>query len=108
MAVIPLILNGTNLTRDHGIQSMPSSILTEGVMQNNENELEVTTNQVDTGLCFVEVTRTTVTPNETFKVPVRITAAETIDTSGTGYVIVRIDQDKVNDGSANASDVTVS
>jgi len=106
MAVIPLVLNGTNLTRDNGIQSMPSAILTEGVLQNFENELEVTLNSVAAGLCFVEVTRTTVTPNETFKVPVRITAATTIDTTGTGWVIVKIDQAKVNDGSANAEDGT--
>lgn len=106
MAVIPMVLNGTNLTRDHGIQSMPSAILTEGVLQNFENELEVTTNQVDTGMCFVEVTRTTVTPNETFKVPVRVTAATVVDTTGTGWVIVKIDQAKVNDGSANAEDGT--
>lgn len=104
MAEIINVLNGTNLTRDFGIQSGISAALVEGVRKNYFNELEVTTNSVNTGMAFIEVTRTTVTPNETFLVPFWNTAAKVIDTSGNGYVIIRIDLDAINDGSSNAED----
>lgn len=106
MAVIAMILNGTNLTRDHGIQAMPSVLLDEGVVQGFDDELEVTTNSVAKGMAIVEVTRSTLTPNEVFKIPVRVTAAEVIDTSGTGYVYIVIDEASVNDGSTNEEDGT--
>lgn len=106
MAVVTQILNGTNNTHDYGIQAVPSYILGAGVRKGFGNDCEVTLNQVDTGMVFIEVTRTTVSPNETFLVPVRITSAVTVDTTGTGWVIARLDIAKVNDGSANLADGT--
>ncbi len=104
MAVIVQLLNGTNQCRDAGFQAEKSALLNEGVRKNYTNELAVTTNQVATGMCFVEVTRDVVTPNETFLIPIWVTAPVTVSTSGDGWIIVRIDQDSVNDGSGNAAD----
>jgi len=104
MAVIVGVLNGTNLNRDFNFQSPISAALTPGVRLGYENELEVTLNQVATGMAFVRVTRDNVSPSEIFLVPVRVTAATVVDTTGDGWVIVRIDKDKVLDGSANAVD----
>lgn len=104
MAVIVQLLNGTNQCRDAGFQAEKTAILVNGVRKNYLNELAVTTNQVDTGMAFVEVTRDAVTPNEVFMIPVWVTVATVVDTTGDGYIILRIDKDKVNDGSANAAD----
>lgn len=104
MTVVGKLLNGTNLSRDIGFQAIQSAIVDPGVLKNYESECEVTTNAVAKGRAFVEVTRTTLTPNETFLIPIDITAVETIDTSGTGYVIIRVDDDAVDDGSANSAD----
>lgn len=106
MAVVAQILNGTNLCRDAGFMAPVSSIVEKGVRKNYLNDLAVTTNQVATGMCFVEVTRTAVTPNEIFLIPIWVTANVTVDTSGNGWIIVRVDKDKVNDGSANSTDGT--
>lgn len=92
------VLNGSNFNRDVDFQSGLSNLLTEGVRKNFMNELEVTENQVDTGMCFIEVTRDAVTPSETFLIPVVVTTQQVISTAGNGYVIVRIEKDKVNDG----------
>jgi len=104
MAVIARILNGTNNTHDIGIQALPSYMLSAGVQKGFANECAVTLNSVATGRVFIQVTRTSVSPNETFLVPIEITAPVTVDTTGTGYVIARINISKVNDGSTNASD----
>jgi hypothetical protein len=104
MAVIVQLLNGTNQCRDAGFQAEKTAILTSGVRKNYLNELAVTTGQVDTGMAFIEVTRDAVTPNEVFMIPVWVTAATVVTTTGDGYIILRIDKDKVNDGSANAAD----
>jgi len=106
MTVVSPILNGSNLSRDNGFQAAPTAIIVPGVVKSKDNECEVTTNQVNTGRVFVEVTRTSVTPNQTFLIPVDITAAESIDTSGTGYVIVRVSDTAVDDGSASSADGT--
>lgn len=104
MAVLVQLLNGTNLVRDAGFQAEKTAILDPGVRKNYSGELTVTTNSVAAGMCFIKVTRDVVTPNEVFLIPVIVTVATTIDTSGNGYVIVRIAKSKVNDGSANATD----
>ena len=106
MAVVVQLLNGTNLCRDAGFQAEKSTILNAGVRKNYLNELEVTAGQVDTGMCFVTITRTAVTPNEVFKIPVWVTAATVVSTAGDGWIIVRISQTKINDGSSNAVDGT--
>jgi len=106
MAVLVGVLNGKNLNRDFNFQSLASAIVTPGVRQNYDNELEVTLNQVDTGMAFVQVTRDNVSPSEVFLVPVRVTQATVVDTSGNGWIIVRVDEDKVLDGSANSVDGT--
>jgi hypothetical protein len=106
MAVVIGVLNGTNLNRDEQFQSQVSTILSKGVRKNFDNELEVTTNQVDTGVAFLEVVRDSVTPSETFVVPVRVTSPVVVNTSGTGWVILRADKAKVLDGSGNSPDGT--
>ena len=106
MSVITQILNGTNLNRDAGFSSLVSSYIKEGVRSSFGNDLVITTNQCDTGMAFIECTRTSVTPNEIFLVPVLVDVAETIDTSGDGYIIIELDQAKINDGSANSLDGT--
>ena len=104
MAVIVGVLNGTNLNRDAQFQSEVDTILNEGVRKNFDNELEVTLNQVDTGMAFVQITRDNVSPSEVFIVPIRVTAATVVDTTGTGWVILRLDKTKILDGSSNAVD----
>ncbi|MES2395070.1 MAG: hypothetical protein V4549_03665 [Bacteroidota bacterium] len=106
MAIIVQLLNGTNQCRDSGFQAEKTAILEQGVRKNYLNELEVTTNQVDTGMCSLQVIRDAVSPNEIFIIPIWVTSPVVIDTSGTGYVIVRVDKTKVNDGSANLDDGT--
>lgn len=104
MAVLIQILNGKNQCRDFGFQAENSLILKEGVRKGYMNELAVTLNSVATGMCFIRVTRKSVTPNEVFNVPVWITSPVTVSTSGTGWIIVKIDQNKINDGSNNSAD----
>ena len=106
MAIVTQLINGTNNTNDYGIQAIPSYLMGPGVRKGFGNECAVTTNQVDTGMVFISATRTTISPTETFLVPVRITSAVVVDTSGTGWVIARLDLTKVNDGSANSVDGT--
>jgi hypothetical protein len=109
MSAKALIANGDLLSKDHDFMIGTSVIIESGVQKNLYNECEVTLNSVDTGVVFVEVTRTTTTPNETFVIPVLITAPVVVDTSGTGYVIVRIDETKLNanTSSADGTDIVV-
>lgn len=102
MSAKALVGNGDLLVRDYGFQAGITAIIEEGVQKNIFNECEVTTNQVDTGLVFLEAIRTSVSPNETFLIPILITAPITVDTSGTGYVIVRLDNTKLNAENAGA------
>jgi len=104
MSVITPISNGKNKTRDFGIQAIQSLLINEGVQRGYLNECEVTTGQVDTGLCFVEVSRTTVTPIETFKIPVVIGTVQTVSTTGTGYIVVKIDPTKINNNGITISE----
>lgn len=104
MSTLIRLLNGTSLSRDAGFMASPSNVHNPGVRLGFMNGLEITTSQVDTGMAFVEITRTNVSPNETFLLPVLVNAAETIDTTGTGWIIISVDQTKINDGSANAAD----
>ena len=97
-------LNGANLTRDFHLQSGITAIIAAGVVRNFDTELEVQTNLVKAGLCFVTALRTSVSPNETFLVPVRLHTDETISTAGTGFIIVKLDPAKVNDNSGGATD----
>lgn len=106
MAVIVQLLNGSNLCRDAGFQSEKTAILKPGVRKNYMNELAVTNGQVDTGMVFIKVTRDAVTPNEIFLVPVWVTSAVSLSTSGNGWIIARIDKAKINDGSSNELDGT--
>lgn len=106
MAVIAKVLNGTNLTRDAGIQEIPSAMLHSagGVRKGYKNNCLATSGQVDTGMIYVPVTRTVVTPNEQFLVCLEITEPFTLDTSGNGYIIASVNASKVNDGSSNSAD----
>lgn len=104
--IIAKVLNGTNYVRDAGVLEMPSGLIDSlgGVRKGYGNECLITTNNVATGIVYVPVTRTSVTPNETFLVPVEITSPTAVDTSGNGFIIVKIDPNKVNDGSGNSID----
>lgn len=108
MVVVAEVLNGTNNDHDYGFQRGTSALFGDagGILKGYGNEAAVTTNQVDTGLVFVPATRTTISPNETFLVPVEIRAAQVVDTSGDGYIVVQLDSSKVNDGSSNNADGT--
>jgi len=107
MAVVVGVLNGTNLDTDFQFSQAAGRLFpTGGVYKNFLNELIVTTGQVDVGAAFVPVTRTSVSPNETFSVPVRVTAPTVVDTTGNGFIILQIDQAKINDGSTNPQDGT--
>ena len=102
MAVVVPILDGKNVTRDFGIQGMQSAILSDGIWRGHRNDCEVTAGQVETGVCFVPVIRDNITPNEEFTVPVSITSQTAVDTSTDGFVIVRLDDSKVNLGLTNS------
>lgn len=104
MSIITGVLNGTNLNRDYHFSVPIGIILESGVQKGFANEIEITTNQADTGVCLIDATRDSVTPSEVFPVVVRVTSPQTIDTSGNGYIIVKLDDAKVNDGSSNAVD----
>ena len=106
MSVVIGVLNGTNENRDEQFQAICSATMTAGVRKGFKNALEVTTGQVNTGMAFVEVVRTSVTPNETFLIPVSVNAATAVSTAGTGWIIIKISQVKINDGSSNATDGT--
>lgn len=106
MSIVTALLNGTNLNRDVHIETPNIMTLTPGVRKGFEEELEITTNNCNTGMALVEVTRTTVTPNETFLVLVWVNVDETIDTSGDGYIVIKIDADAIDDGSGNNADGT--
>ena len=106
MAIIVEVLNGTNLTSDFGLQSAVSAMLTAGVRKNFQNECEVVAGKVQTGFAFVEVERNSISPAQSFLIPVSITEEIAIDTSGDGFVILKIDQNKINDGSTNSEDGT--
>jgi hypothetical protein len=106
MAVIVQLLNGTNLCRDTGFQAAISTILAEGVRKGYSGELAVTLNQVAPGMAFLRVTRDTVIPNEVFIIPIIVTANTVISTAGNGFVILKADKTKINDGSANNADGT--
>lgn len=60
--------------------------------------MSVTTNTVAIGRALLQVTRTSVTPNQVFMVHVEITNPETISTSGTKKVWLEIDQSYINNG----------
>jgi len=102
MTVKALVGNGPLLMRDHGVMATPSTILTEGVRKNYLNECEVTTNQVDTGMVFVEVTRDAVSPSEVFLVPLWVTAPHVVDTSGNGWIIARVNEAVLDAENASA------
>ena len=107
MAVIVIgNLNGANLERDHGLSMDAIMNMQAGVRKGFSGECEVTTNLVSPGVVWVEALRTSVSPNETFLVPVWIDANVVIDTSGTNKVFVEVDPTKIIDGSGNAADGT--
>ena len=104
MAIIAEVLNGNNLVWDFGLCSGTSSVLVAGVRQGYENECEVTTNSVASGMAFVEVTRDSVAPVQKFLAPVLITDSTVTDTTGDGYIILKGDDTKINSGEGNSED----
>lgn len=99
-----LIQNGKNITRDYGIQKIPSYLIREGVEKFTLDELAVTENEVAAGVAYIRATRTNVDPEEVFLIPVQVDEPVVIDTSQVGFVIISLDQAKINDGSGNAVD----
>jgi len=107
MAVKALLGNGSLLMRDHGLMAVPSATLVQGVRKNYLNECEVTLNQVDTGIVFVQATRDTVTPSEVFLIPLWITTPHVVDTSGNGWIIARVSESVLDAENASADGSTL-
>lgn len=96
-------VNGTsNFTRDHDLGAFGYSLWKDlpgggGVVEG----MEVTTNSVAIGRALVNAIRTSTTPNEKFLMHVELTAAETIDTSGTKKIWLEPIAARINDPSLN-------
>jgi hypothetical protein len=102
MAIKVGVLNGgINLNHDFHFQAIPTAAVKQGVWKDYLDELEVQTNLVKKGRSFITATRTSVSPTEEFLCVVDVTADETVDTSGDGYIVLKLDPAKVNDGSNN-------
>ena len=91
------LLNGITNERDKDYTALWLSIITEGVISG----LEVTTNKVGLGVCFIKATRTATTPQEEILVKFEATTDEIIDTSGTKKVWIEIEQNNINDPGLN-------
>lgn len=94
-------LNGANLLQDYQASAPSRVSLVPGVI--GSSSLAVTTNSVAAGEAFVLAERTN---GEKVLVHFRSTEAVAVDTSGTTKVFVKIDQAKIDDGSANSVDGT--
>lgn len=87
------ILNGSNINYDKDYSLSAVAMMTPWVVEG----LEVTTNSVAIGKAFIQVTRTSVTPNEVFYILFENTSAVTIDTTWTKKVFIKIPKANVND-----------
>jgi len=91
-----------NVTKDHDLGAFGYSLWKDlpgggGVVEG----MAVTTNSVAIGRALVVGVRTSTTPNEKFLMHVELTAAETIDTSGTKKIWLEPIAARVNDPSLN-------
>lgn len=94
MAELVGAINGTgNANRDAHFAAAASHALAQGVVSG----LVVSETSVSAGVALVSVTRTSVSPSETFLVPFYLTAAKTISTGANKKIYVRLDTAKIND-----------
>lgn len=94
MAELVGAINGANnANRDAHFAAAASHVLTQGAVSG----LVVSETSVSAGIALVSITRTSVSPAETFLVPFYLTAAKTISTGANKKIYVRIDAAKVND-----------
>lgn len=93
-------LNGKNKNYDYQLSAASLALLTGGVVGSG---LGVTDGEVAAGTAFVECVRTN---GQRVLVHYENTAALVFDTTGTKKVFVLIDQEKIDNGSANAADGT--
>lgn len=101
MSAFVKIINADSFpTRDAAFQAIPSATVAQGVQKDYLNELAITTNQIDTGRAFITMKRTTTTPNEEFLTVVEVNSAQAIDTTGDGYIVISLDQTRLNDPSS--------
>ena len=97
------LLNGITNERDKDYTALWNSLIDNGVITG----LEITTNSISAGSCFVKINRTSITPNEEALVLVTLTASEVIDTSGTKKFWIVIDQNNINDPALNDENGTL-
>lgn len=97
------ILNGSNLNQDKDYSLVWYTLMTPWVVE----WLQVTTNSVWVWKAFIQVTRTSVSPNDVFYIVFENTSAVTIDTSGTKKVFVRIPKINVNDPWYNLENIEI-
>lgn len=93
------MINGATVTYDKDYSLPAVALMTPGVVEG----LEVTTNSVAPWKAFIEVTRTSVTPNETFYIQYENTSAVTIDTSWDKKVFIAIPKANINDSWYNGA-----
>jgi len=101
MAQITALIAGPNKNFDYQVTALARSILNQWVI--SWTDLIVSTNSVGVGEAFILCTRT---GWQQVMVHYTNSASLAIDTTGTKYVWVGIDQSVIDDGSANAIDGT--
>jgi hypothetical protein len=97
MAQITKLLNGNAKNNDSDIQALAKLVLEEASVMNG---LEVTTNLVGSGKCFLPVTRTG-DENNPFFVLFELSSDLVIDTSGTKKVFISIPQANIDNSALN-------
>ncbi len=96
------LLNWTNLNMDKDFSTLATSISTQWVV----NWLTVSATEVSVWKAFIEVERTATTPSETFYVLFENTTTKTIVTWNNKYIVIEVNQAKINDWSWNEEDWT--
>lgn len=105
MALRAKLLNGINNTptnNDSEIQAWLSHILAPGIMPTAwTDDLEVTATELKAGRCLIAVTRTNVTPNETYLVLISNPTALSISPVANKKIYLEIPQNNINDSTLN-------
>ncbi|MDD3302287.1 MAG: tail fiber protein [Candidatus Gracilibacteria bacterium] len=109
MAIICKLINATTggvLNKDSDIQALATTILNEGVIDDaTTGNLKVTAGQVASGRCFIEVTRTNTSPEETFLLYVWNQQNEAVTIGSNKKIFIQIPQDNINDNTLNTSPI---
>ncbi len=109
MAIICKLINATTwwvLNKDSDIQALATTILNEWVIDDATTwNLKVTAWQVASGRCFIEVTRTNTSPEETFLLYVWNQQNEAVTIWSNKKIFIQIPQDNINDNTLNTSPI---